>query len=153
MGVPEPASVRDWRTETAPSVDGTWLVAVTADRHGRLAIIPPGVMTFAEGSGGTSAWRLAQWHDDADTDLRGVAPESVNVLELEQALAMVAPKLRSWVRSEHKQALRHARAAVQRARAASDTHAAHTAQVVVDDLERQDAEADSRLTRTSGPPT
>jgi hypothetical protein len=106
-------------------------------------------MTFLA-SDARSCWRLARWDADLDDDLRGVPPGDVRPVGLADVLDLVAPGVRAWVRASHRQAIAHCRAAITRANAAGSADLADTAERLLSELERQDAEADLRFAPSSG---
>ena len=147
IDLPEPGTLVEWRTETAPSAEGPWLLATGVASKTRWAFIPPGVTAFTAPDDRLSGWRAASWDADADVDLRGEPPAQVQAVKLTDVMATVRVGLRGWVRAEHRHALKHVRAAAERARSAGRDGAATRASELLAELEREDAGADDRFVR------
>jgi hypothetical protein len=150
VGVRDATSFTNWRTETAPSADGSWLTGTIRERHARFAFVPPGVAPFGRDENLRFGWRLALWDAGVDDDIRGFPPEAVHGVELGDVLPLVSVGLRPWARAEHRRAIRQCRAAANRALLTGETDAARKADQVLAELEREDAQAKLSATHTTG---
>jgi len=96
-----------WRCEQAPSMDGPWITADSADGAVTIAIAPPGTaITGTEGEA-CQRWRMAWWTVGRDGDLLGFSPAGELVVPFDDLLtfmpAAIANRARVWERTAREQ--------------------------------------------------